>query len=118
MPRPVFLPLAAVLLASCASVPVPATRSTESPAHPGAPEAATPPAVPGLSGGTRDLAPSPVPGQANGHGAHVVPETTGAPRAAVYACPMHPQVTSDKAGECPICGMALVASQESKDGPR
>jgi membrane fusion protein, copper/silver efflux system len=27
--------------------------------------------------------------------------------AAVFFCPMHPQVRSDKAGECPICHMAL-----------
>ena len=26
----------------------------------------------------------------------------------VYFCPMHPTVTSDKPGSCPICGMALV----------
>ncbi|CAN5418001.1 hypothetical protein BH10BAC1_BH10BAC1_06980 [soil metagenome] len=24
-----------------------------------------------------------------------------------YACPMHPEVTSDKAGTCPKCGMDL-----------
>jgi YHS domain-containing protein len=24
-----------------------------------------------------------------------------------YACPMHPQYTSDHAGECPACGMQL-----------
>ena len=28
-----------------------------------------------------------------------------------YTCPMHPQIKSDKAGECPICGMDLVAAQ-------
>jgi Heavy metal binding domain len=28
--------------------------------------------------------------------------------AAVYTCPMHPEVTSDKPGTCPKCGMALV----------
>lgn len=28
--------------------------------------------------------------------------------AAGYYCPMHPTVTSDKPGSCPICGMALV----------
>jgi len=27
-----------------------------------------------------------------------------------YTCPMHPEVTSDHPGECPICGMDLVAS--------
>ncbi len=118
MPRPpVFLPLAAVLLASCASVPVPATRSTESPAHPAAPEAETPPAVPGLSGEARDGATPAAAGQANGHAAHGAPETADAPHAA-YACPMHPQVTSDKPGVCPICGMSLVATQKAKDVPR
>ena len=31
------------------------------------------------------------------------PSTTGA----VYTCPMHPEVRSDRPGSCPICGMAL-----------
>jgi hypothetical protein len=25
-----------------------------------------------------------------------------------FTCPMHPQVKKDKAGKCPLCGMALV----------
>lgn len=29
-------------------------------------------------------------------------------KAALYQCPMHPSVTSDHPGECPICGMRLV----------
>ena len=28
--------------------------------------------------------------------------------AAVYTCTMHPEVRSDKPGDCPICGMKLV----------
>lgn len=31
--------------------------------------------------------------------------------ATVYTCPMHPEVTSDKPGTCPKCGMALVKKQ-------
>lgn len=30
-----------------------------------------------------------------------------------YYCPMHPTVTSDKPGSCPICGMALVKKTEA-----
>jgi hypothetical protein len=31
--------------------------------------------------------------------------------AAVYACPMHPDVTSDEPGTCPRCGMTLVTKK-------
>jgi hypothetical protein len=31
---------------------------------------------------------------------------------AVYACPMHPEVTSDQPGKCPKCGMTLVKKKE------
>lgn len=34
------------------------------------------------------------------------PEVTGA---VVYACPMHPEVTSQEPGRCPKCGMKLLA---------
>jgi hypothetical protein len=30
---------------------------------------------------------------------------------AVYICPMHPQITSDRKGSCPICGMDLVKKE-------
>jgi hypothetical protein len=32
----------------------------------------------------------------------------GKPQATIYTCPMHPEVTSDKPGRCPKCGMNLV----------
>ncbi|HTI90521.1 MAG TPA: heavy metal-binding domain-containing protein [Puia sp.] len=31
--------------------------------------------------------------------------------AAVYTCKMHPEVTSDKPGKCPKCGMDLVKKE-------
>jgi Cu(I)/Ag(I) efflux system membrane fusion protein len=32
----------------------------------------------------------------------------GRPTGQIYTCPMHPYYTSDRPGECPICGMDLV----------
>jgi hypothetical protein len=34
-------------------------------------------------------------------------------KAAVYYCPMHPEVTSDKPGICPKCQMDLVLKEDS-----
>src|SRR3989338_3834387 len=35
---------------------------------------------------------------------------------AAYHCPMHPVYTSDRPGDCPICGMKLVkAESDSSD---
>jgi len=31
----------------------------------------------------------------------------GWPRSVDYTCPMHPEIVSEAAGACPICGMAL-----------
>src|SRR5207249_1278046 len=34
------------------------------------------------------------------------------PHAAIYACPMHPDVTDTTASKCPKCGMTLVRRKE------
>lgn len=103
--RPILLATAiSFLFVGCASVPTPATRSPLSPAHPAAPESTTPSATPELKGEAEAPA--------------VVVEPTPAEReparTATYTCPMHPAVSSDQAGTCTICGMALV----KKDHPR
>ena len=38
----------------------------------------------------------------------VVADSTAAPVAAAYSCPMHPRVVSNAPGQCPDCGMDLV----------
>ena len=53
---------------------------------------------------TRDRTSTTSPGDHSQHGGG---QATSAAEA-VYACPMHPEVTSDKPGTCPKCGMALV----------
>ena len=42
----------------------------------------------------------------------------GAAEKKLYHCPMHPSYTSDKPGDCPICGMKLVPieSEETRSG--
>ncbi len=36
--------------------------------------------------------------------------------AVTYTCPMHPEVVSNEPGECPICGMDLVANDQDQAG--
>jgi Cu(I)/Ag(I) efflux system membrane fusion protein len=43
------------------------------------------------------------------------PPTHDHGQTAMYYCPMHPNYTSDKPGQCPICGMNLVPMENKKD---
>jgi len=44
-------------------------------------------------------------------------DAPSARRGARYFCPMHPQITSDHTGECPICHMALEPMPEHAPAP-
>jgi hypothetical protein len=77
---------------AAAEAPRPAAMSLADPT----PIAPTPTAQPAAA-----PAPSPAPAGEHGH-------DHGKQDVAVYTCPMHPEVTSDKPGKCPKCGMKLV----------
>jgi len=45
-----------------------------------------------------------------------VAATDSAKQATSYTCPMHPQYISDHPGDCPLCGMRLVAATAGAEG--
>ena len=49
--------------------------------------------------------------------AESLPAPTGTAGAARYQCAMHPQIVSDKPGNCPICGMELTPVHEEHAAP-
>jgi len=51
-----------------------------------------------------------------GCGGHGTDAAAGKPGAAKFHCPMHPTYTSDRAGDCPICGMRLVPIKSDAGG--
>jgi hypothetical protein len=83
--------LAALFVVACSPSPAPVSQSSKDPSSPSAPEGMNP---------TLALA-----APHTGHAGHDHAAT-------VYVCPMHPEVTSTKAGElCPKCNMKLVPKQ-------
>lgn len=45
---------------------------------------------------------------------HPATQQPSNPATTIYTCPMHPEVTSDKPGNCPKCGMSLVKGAPKK----
>lgn len=117
--RSAALLVGGLFVASCASVPAPATKAPDSPASATAEE-----------GPIRRLAPfdaaeapdplatdAAMPGMDHSKMDHSAPEAkpTGAdPASETYTCVMHPQIAEPKAGKCPICGMPLVKKPKEK----
>jgi hypothetical protein len=124
--KKLFVLTVSLLLAGCAQT----TPMVVGPEHTASPEAtvaplpapsgtlalsdaadstATPPATPPAHAG-HDM------GHAGGHGSHASPmpasmasqPTTQRATAAMYVCPMHPEVVSNQPGICPKCKMKLV----------
>jgi hypothetical protein len=62
--------------------------------------------IPGAGPHQHGQAPPPPSGQEREH-SHGPAVVAARDEAAVYACPMHPEVTSTVPGECPKCGMTL-----------
>jgi len=119
--RAIAVPFLALVAVACASVPPPATRSAQNPAHPEASEAATPPLSPTLMSEPEPAAPSqaaspdPHPGHEGHSQAEHATESAGSAQGP-YVCPMHPDVTSNKPGTCPVCGMTL--ARKKPEGPK
>lgn len=66
--------------------------------------------TPGAGAHQHDHGPATPPpsGEEGDHSQHEPPGGAAQDTAAVYTCPMHPEVTSRTPGKCPKCGMTLV----------
>jgi hypothetical protein len=122
MPRPLIVLASPLLAVACASVPPPATRSPQNPAHPEAAEAASPPLSPALMREPEPQVPlaaaSPDPhAMHQGHAPEQAAPGAASHAQGPYTCPMHPKVESDKPGTCPICGLTLVRKKPEGQKP-
>lgn len=77
------------------------------------PGAATQPLSPGTGIEHHDMADTP---SATAATTGNQPTEQPQPQAAIYTCPMHPEVVRNAPGRCPKCGMTLVETQEHHSG--
>ena len=61
-----------------------------------------------LAGCQKDVSPVPQPHPASIEATESPTAPASQPATVIYTCPMHPEVLSDKPGNCPKCGMELV----------
>jgi hypothetical protein len=87
------------LASACSPGAAPVSQSPRDPSNPSAPEGMSP-----LITAQALAAPAHAARVESGHD-HLA---EGATEGVVYACPMHPEVTSEAAGVCPKCNMKLV----------
>ena len=110
--------LTVLFLTGCAGNTPPPRFSAVSPADGEAPEAATPPPAPALTGGLDTSGPDPAGATAKpgaSHEGHAAPAHT--PVDAEYSCVMHPEVRQASPGSCPKCGMTLGKRQDERPKP-
>ena len=87
----------ATLVGACSPAPTPVAQSSHDPSSPAAPEGVDPI----VASTTRR-------GEATAENAGHERHDPIAKEAVVYACPMHPEVTSNAPGACSKCNMKLV----------
>ncbi len=91
------------LVSACSPAAPPISDSPRDASNPKAPEGVTP----ATAASTAPASPPLPTGSGPSHEGHD-PHDAGAQSGVVYACPMHPEVTSNQPGVCPKCNMKLV----------
>jgi len=105
----------------CSPRPVDMSPGPDHPANPDAMAASLPERSTGLTTASEPTTDGPRDRHMHGGSTAAAPASSSAPAtnaAAIYVCPMHPEVTSDQPDQrCPKCGMKLVRKSEGGEQP-